>query len=102
MKILPQKFSHNIPDWYTTIEEARIEIELKLPNEYLDTAFINDYFAASLSVPCKSFAQEVSSLKTKWQLGTAMTVDYVRTQICHMYINMDADGTWAKELAEVS
>ena len=31
-----------------------------------------------------------------------MTVDYVRTQICQMYINMDADGTWAKELAEVS
>ena len=101
-KILPEKFSHNIPDWDTAIEEARIEIELKLPNEYSDTAFINDYFAASLSVPCKSFAQEVSSLKTKWQLGTTMTVDYVRTQICQMYINMDADGTWAKELAEVS
>ena len=31
-----------------------------------------------------------------------MTVDYVCTQICQMYINIYADGTWAKELAEVS
>ena len=101
-KILPGKFGHNIPDWDTAIEEARIEIELKLPSEYSDTAYLNDYFIAALTVPCKSFVHEVTSLKSNWQLGTTMTVEHVRTQICQMYINMEADKTWANELAEVS
>ena len=65
-------------------------------------AYINDYFIACLTTPVKSFCQEVSSLKTKWQLGTPMSVDFVRTQITQMYVNFEANDTWKQELAEVS
>ncbi len=101
-EILPSKFEHNITDWDTAIEEARIDVETKLPNEYSETAFINDYFTACLTVPVKSFASEVNSMKHKWQLGMHMDMEYVRTTICQLYINLEEDKIWARELAEVS
>ena len=91
--ITPDKFSHNISEWDSAFEQARIEIELKIPNEYSEMAYINDYFIACFTTPVKSFCQEVSSLKTKWQLGTTMSVDFVRTQITQMYVNFEADDT---------
>ena len=100
--ITPDKFAHNISEWDSAFEQARIEIELKILNEYSEMAYINDYFIACLTTPVKSFCQEVSSLKTKWQLGTPMSVDFVRMQITQMYVNFEADDTWKQELAEVS
>lgn len=38
----------------------------------------------------------------QWQLGTAFSCDTLRARITQMYINFEADGTWARELAEVS
>ena len=44
--ITPDKFAHNISEWDSDFEQAGIEIELKIPNEYSEMAYINAYFIA--------------------------------------------------------
>ena len=102
--ILPAKFGHKIDEWDTAMEAARVDIETKLPGEYTEKAFINDYFNGALSTPVKSFKTDVTSMKQRWQLGSPMTMNFVRTTICQMYMNFNADENdiWATELAEVN
>ena len=103
-KILPDKFKHNITEWDCAMEQGRIKIELKCAGQYSDEAYINDYLSQALQTPCKSFNAEVSSLKTKWQLGSdaTLTKQKIRDTVTQMYLNFDDDGTWARELSESS
>ena len=101
-KVLPASYKNDMARWDTAFEAARINIELLLPGEYSDTAFKTDYLNAALTVQCKSFTAEVSSIKTQWQLGTSFPRDTLRSRITQMYVNFEADGTWARELGEVN
>ena len=58
----------------------------------------------AIESPCKSFAAEVGSLKTKWQLGTDATLppEHIRNMIGQIYTNYVADGTWNRESEESS
>ena len=101
-KILPAQHDNDISEWDTAIEAARIDIETMLPNEYSETAFINDYFTALLTVEARSFTSEITSMKQKWQLGTPLSMEDMRTTVGQLYINLKEDGIWKRELAEVS
>ena len=102
--IQPSDYEFKIDEWDTAMEAKRVDIETKVPNEYSDNAFINDYFNLALTVPVKSFKTDVASMKQRWQLGEAMTITFVRTTICQMHTNLSSDeaNTWATELAETS
>ena len=103
-EILPTKFGYDISNWNTAMEAARIQIELKVAGAYSDQAYMFDYLTMAAETPCKSFAAEVGSLKTKWQLGTdaTLTPEHIRNTIEQMYTNYVADGTWKRELEESS
>lgn len=102
-EILPAQHGHKIDDWDTAIEQARININSKLPSEYTSNAFIKDYFDALLTVPVKSFNSQVTTMKQRWQLGQiTLTIAELRTTVCQMYINLDSDDVWKQELAETS
>ena len=103
-KIIPEKFKYNITEWDCAMEQGRIKIELKCAGQYSDQAYINDYLSQALMTPCKSFNAEVSSLKTKWQLGSDSTLNKQKIWniITQMYLNFDDDDTWAREISESS
>ena len=93
--IRPTQFAYNITEWDTAIEKGRINIKIKAPTAYADQQFTQDYLDAALLTPCKSFKQEVASMRTRWMIGgdSFMTMDSMRDNITQMYRNFVEDDT---------
>ena len=86
------------------MEHGYINISLKLCGSYPDHQFINDYFKSALEVPVKSFNSELSSMRNRWLLGTdaTPTKEHIQFTVTQLYTNLEADGTWERELATSS
>ena len=103
-KIHPGDFKFDITQWDVAMEHGFINISLKLSGSYPDHQFINDYFKAALDVPVKSFNSELSSMRNRWLLGmdATLTKEHIQFTVTQLYTNLEADGTWERELAESS
>ena len=93
------KHDNNVVTWLSALEQKRAAVTVRSRDAISDDQFILQIFNGAALCGSATIRQEASSLKQRWlndDIGT-MTRISISSQLKHMYINMEEDGTWALE-----
>ena len=93
--IKPVDYGFNMIKWHLVMESKRIQIELKVPGSYHESAYIMDYLDTSLTVDAKGFKAEVNIICNRYFHGNPdmwNASSYISGEIIKTHNNMSEDG----------
>jgi hypothetical protein len=81
----------------TSLEELQQEINAKKEEEFCkDNKLLTELFCAAEATTNKLFALNVSLAKTAWITGKTTNKNTIINDLCVLYCNSVADGSWGK------